>query len=203
MKNTLLIVWNALLTVAIAFLLFHVLREEGEKHDSNTTQKPGAPSDSASAFRIAYVNLDSLESHYTLFAKKKKELDGKQQESEAKFNKKMADFQNDYTAAQQSAATMTESQLQATQDKLQKQQAYIQQLRDTLQSNFQNQLDKFNTEIKDSLDSFMKTYNADKRFAYVLSYSDGGDILFAKPQYDITAEAIKGMNERLKMNSSK
>ncbi|HYV93788.1 MAG TPA: OmpH family outer membrane protein [Chitinophagales bacterium] len=203
MKNTLLIVWNIVLTVAIAFLLFHVLSEEVEKQKSTTTQKPAMPSDSASAFRVAYVNIDSLENHYELFAKKKKELEGKKQQSETQFNKKMADFQNDYTAAQQSAATMTESQLQATQDKLQKQEAYLQKLQNDLQSDFQDQIEKFNTEVKDSLDSFMKTYNADKRFAYILSYTDGGDILFAQPEYDITADAIKGMNERLKKKGSK
>ncbi len=155
-------------------------------------------SDSATSLCIAYVKIDTLEAHYELFIQKKKELDAKQQQAEALLNKKMDAFQNDYTAAQQQAATMTQLQLEAIQEKLQKEQADIQQSQTSLQTEFQNQIEKFNHQLKDSLDSFLKTYNADKRFAYVLSYSDASDILFAQPQYDITDDAVKGMNERLK-----
>ena len=198
MKNTVLIVWNVVLTVIVAFLIFHVLSEENGKKDPGSEKKPSLLSDTASNIRIAYVNIDSLENHYELYKQKKKELEKKQQQSEALLNKKMDAFQNDYTAAQQSASTMTETQLQTTQEKLQRQQAEIQQLQNSLQTDFQNQLDQFNHQLKDSLDSFMKTYNADKQFSYVLSYTDGGDILFAEPRFDITDDAIKGMNERLK-----
>jgi len=154
--------------------------------------------DSTGSIRIAYVNIDSLENHYELYEQRKKELEKKQQQSEALLNKKIDAFQKDYAAAQQSATTMTESQLQSMQEKLQKQQADIQQLQSSLQTDFQNQLEQSNKQLKDSLDSFIKTYNADKRFTYILSYSDGGDILFAEPGLDITEDAIKGLNEKLR-----
>ncbi len=199
MRNNLLIVWNLLLTATVAFLFFYAfnLKSQTNSKEMAAAPKAAAASDTASQLRIAYVNIDSLEKNYKLFAQKKKELEGKQQQSEAILNKKIATFQTDYSAAQQQAATMTQSQLQSVQDKLQKEQADIQQLQSTLQSDFQNQLDKFNVQLKDSLDSFLKTYNADKKYTYVLSFSQGSDILFAQPQFDITAEAVKGMNLRM------
>lgn len=198
MKNTVLIVWNVVLTAMVAFLLFHVLSEEQGKKDPAFEKKSSVISDSSGSIRIAYVNIDSLQAHYELYEQRKKELEKKQQQSEALLSKKIDALQNDYTAAQQSAATMTEAQLQATQEKLQRQQAEIQQLQTSLQTDFQKQLDQSNKQLKDSLDSFIKNYNADKRFTYILSYSDGGDILFAQPQFDVTEDAIKGLNERLK-----
>ncbi|MEO5674503.1 MAG: OmpH family outer membrane protein [Chitinophagales bacterium] len=202
MKNTVLIVWNLVLTAIIAFLFFYVFAEKKERAENDEKKNLSgnaaeAHADSSNELRIAYVNVDSLENNYALFASKKKELEAKQQQSEAVLNKKVTAFQNDYTSAQQQAATMTETQLQAIQEKLQKQQAEIQQLQTALQADFQNQLEKFNIELKDSLDSYLKTYNSDNRFTYVLSYSAGSDILYAQPQFDITADAVKGMNERL------
>ncbi len=189
-----------MLTAILAFLFFYIFNQKNQATDNKNTataSKTVAVSDSTGPLRIAYVNIDSLEKNYQLFAQKKKELEGKQQQSEAILNKKIAAFQTDYTAAQQQAPTMTQAQLQGIQDKLQKEQADIQQLQSTLQTDFQNQLDKFNVQLKDSLDSFLKIYNADKRFNYVLSYSQGSDILFAQPSFDITADAVKGMNEQL------
>lgn len=197
MKNTGLIIWNVVLTAIVAFLVIHIYREGKGTQDPASENSP-VVSDTTGMLRIAYVNIDSLEKHYELYDQRKKELQKKQQESEAKLNRKIDAFQNEYTAATQSAATMTESQLQATQEKLQKQQAEIQELQNALQTDFQNDLDQSNRQLQDSLNSFIKTYNADKRFSYILSYTEGGDILFAQPGFDITADAIKGLNERLK-----
>lgn len=205
MKNAALIVWNVVLTIAVAFLLFQKFSTSGSgftktgaDHMNSNESDSNSINGSNEALRIAYVNIDSLQAHYGLYEEKKKELERKQQQSEASLNKMIDDFQNEYAAAQQSAATMTESQLQAIKDKLQKKQADIQQKQSALQSEFQGQLEQANTQLKDSLDSFMKRYNADKKFTYVLSYTDGGDILFAEPQFDITADAIKGMNAMIK-----
>ncbi len=54
---------------------------------------------------------------------------------------------------------------------------------------------KFNLELNAKLDSFLTDYNADKRFAYILSYSKGGSILYKDSMYNITSDVVKGMNE--------
>src|SRR5436190_21940263 len=106
MKNTVLIIWNVVLTAFAIFILIHILSERGEhekKNEGKPSEKVAATIDSTSNIRIAYVNIDTLEDHYELFAQKKKELEAKQKQSEDLLNKKMDDFQNDYTAAQQAA----------------------------------------------------------------------------------------------------
>jgi outer membrane protein len=201
MKNTALIVWNVVLTLAVVFLLFQKFSAAGSGSTRAATDHKNyndSANGSNEALRIAYVNIDTLQAHYGLYEEKKKELEKKQQQSEAQLNKMIDDFQNDYTAAQQAAATMTESQLQATQEKFQKKQAEIQQKQGALQSAFQSDLEQANRQLKDSLDSFIKRYNEDKKFSYVLSFTDGGDILFGQPRFDITDDAIKGMNAMIK-----
>jgi len=192
-----LIIWNVLLTAALAYLFF-THHESGEKVISHAGISDSLKSNTAVTGSIAYVNIDSLEVNYELFSQKKKEMEGKQKQSEDLFNKKMGEFQNDYAAAQQSASTMTQSQLEETQQKLQQKQMEIQQLQDKLQTDFQKQLEAINKQLEDSLDSYVKHYNAGKQFTYIFSYTSGGTILYGEPAFDITKEVVAGMNARLK-----
>ncbi|MFI5134329.1 MAG: OmpH family outer membrane protein [Chitinophagales bacterium] len=192
-----LIIWNVVLTAGLAYLIFMKSGAAG-KESAGMNASAKMKKDSVQAGTIAFVNMDTLENHYELFAQKKKEMQQKQNDAEDLLNKKMSDFQNDYTAAQQSASTMTQSQLDATQQKLQQKQSDIQQLQDKLQTDFQKQLQDINEELQDSLDSFIKNYNADKHFSYILSYTSGGSILYGEPGLDITKDVIDGMNSRMK-----
>ena len=73
------------------------------------------------------------------------------------------------------------------------------QLREqSLTSQLLKEQEEFNTKLKKDLDSFLKEYNKDKKFDYILSYSSlgGSQILLANPTYNITDDVIKGMNER-------
>jgi outer membrane protein len=183
----------------VGIILFHIFSEhhDNENHETTSGSVIVQAADSA-GIRIAFINIDTLESRYDLFSQKKKELTDKQKQAEALFEKKSKAFQDDYATAQKEAASMTEAQMKLTEEKLQAKQEELQQLQDALQSDFQNQLDQFNKQLKDSLDSFLKDYNADKRYTYVLSMIDGGQILYASPQVDITQDAIIGLNDRLK-----
>ncbi|MEO6167030.1 MAG: OmpH family outer membrane protein [Chitinophagales bacterium] len=198
MKSSLLIAWNVVLTVITAALLFI----QFGKSAPSGTDAPTAPiattgGDAATDTRVATINIDSMQNSYTLFVNKKKELEQKQKQMEATLERKGKDLQTDYATAQQQASTMTQQQLGETEQRLQKKQADIQQLQNQLSGDLQNQHDQFNKELKDSLDSFLKDYNASNKYTVILSIVEGGQVLYAEPQYDITGDAITGMNARL------
>lgn len=197
MKNTFLLVWNIVLTAVVGYLLFQIT---GNKHSIDVQGKinDSTGTDSSGALRIAYLNIDTLQNNYTLFVDKRKELEAKQKQIEALLDKKTKDLQAEYIAAQKSAQYMTSDQLKETDQKLVAKQQEIEKLQNELSDDFQNQLDEFNKQLKDSLDSFIKDYNAEKKYTYVLSMSEGGFILFAETAHDITTDAINGMNARLK-----
>jgi len=192
-----IIIWNGLLTAGLVYLIFTKISSPA-KESTGMAGSEKMKRDSVQPGAIAFVNIDTLENRYELFAQKKKLMEQKQNESQDLLNKKMTDFQNDYTAAQQSASTMTQSQLEETQQKLQQKQSDIQDLQDKLQNDFQKQLQDINQELQDSLDSFLKGYNADKHFSYILSFTSGGTVLYGEPAFDITKDVTDGMNARLK-----
>ena len=56
---------------------------------------------------------------------------------------------------------------------------------------------KFNEALRDSLQHFLKDYNADKKFDLILSKA-GDNILLGAQRLDITQDVINGLNKRYK-----
>ena len=199
MKSSLLIAWNIVLTVITAALLFIQLGRTPQAEPSAQPEAAaGTGQELTSAVRIATINIDSMQNNYALFVNKKKELEQKQKQMENTLERKGKELQADYAAAQQQAPTMTQQQLGETEQRLQQKQADIQQLQTQLAADLQNQLEQFNKELKDSLDSFLEEYNTTNKYTIILSVVEGGQVLYSEKQYDITADAIAGMNGRLK-----
>jgi outer membrane protein len=197
MKSSLLIAWNIVLTVILVALLLIQLGKKSGNGSKESNEPIILNNKEEGDLRVAVINIDSMQNNYSLFVDKKKELENKQQQMEATLDKKMKDLQAEYTAAQQASTTMTQQQLQETEQRLQKKQADIQKLQTQLTTDLQTQLTQFNQQLKDSLDSFLEDYNASNKYTMILSIVEGGQVLYAEPQYDITVDAIKWMNERI------
>ena len=56
---------------------------------------------------------------------------------------------------------------------------------------------KYNEEMRDSIQNFLKQYNKTKKYDFIMSKA-GDNILLANPKYDITNEVVKGLNKRYK-----
>jgi outer membrane protein len=192
MKN-ISIVLNVILFVLIGVLFYLHFSGAG---------KPGAPavasvSDSGTSapVRIAYVNIDSLELHYSYFQVKKEELTKKQTSIQQDLAGRAKELRDEVAALQKKAPTMTQAQGEAAQKKIMEKQQALQQREQSLGQDFQADQQRFNAELHSRLDNFLKKYNQDKGYTYILSYSDGAsDILYKEPSNDITEDVIQGLN---------
>lgn len=153
-----------------------------------------------SGMRVAYVDIDTLESHYTYFKAKKEEFETRQKQIDAELEKMANSLQNDYVALQKKAQAgqMTEAEGEAAQQSLMKRQQEIEMKRQNLGTKYLKDQEDFNKELHDDLYSYIEEYNADKGYDYILSYSKDGSILYANDAYNITDDIISGMNERKK-----
>ena len=82
---------------------------------------------------------------------------------------------------------------------LAKQQQDLQALNDRLMNDFAAEQAKYNTEMRDSIQAFLKEYNKSKKFDYIISKA-GDNILAANAKYDITKDVVNGLNKRYKQN---
>ncbi|NSL90352.1 OmpH family outer membrane protein [Chitinophaga solisilvae] len=171
----------------------------GNKGGSNapaTTPAAGSNAPAAASFKIAYVDLDSLEAHFEYFKEKKSQLEQKQQVMDNQLKGKARALQSEYQDLQRKASTLTQEQGEAAQRSLMAKQQQLEQEAQNMRAEYTTAETKFNEELQKRLDDFLKTYNADKRFAYIFSYRTGvSNILYRDPAYDVTADVIKGMNE--------
>jgi outer membrane protein len=191
----------ALVLSSLAFI--GVLILFGLHFSSNkNTGKPGsvgmsAQSGPAPAGRLAYVNVDSLEAHYEYLKTKKDEFGKRQSAMEAELQRSGQQLQNQAAAFQQKvqAGGMSQTEGEAQQRKLYQMQQSLETRRQALTEQFLKEQDAFNKEIHDRLDKFLEEYNKDKHYDFILSYTQGSNIMYADKRLDITRDVIKGMNE--------
>ena len=184
------------ITAATA-LFFTSCNKSNPKMDDEPVQASQVP---ASGIKIAYVEVDSLMSQYkfckdyTLILQKKSNnarntlnQKGKQlQAAAANFQQKLQN--NGFTSREQA---------ESVQAALQRQEQDLQELQARLGSELDAETMKYNTALRDSLQNFLKVYNKDKKFDYILSKA-GDNILYANKRYDITKDVINGLNKRYK-----
>lgn len=148
-----------------------------------------------SQFRIAYVDLDSLEAHYDYFKEKKIELEKRQQVIDNELRGNETALRNEYADLQRRAATLTQTEGEAAQRSILQKQQQLELKAQNLRSQYAEQEAKFSEELQKQLNSFLKSFNADKKYAYIFSYRmSATNILYKDEAYDITAEVIKGIN---------
>ena len=156
----------------------------------------------AGGLRIAYVEIDTLMSQYefckdyTILMNKKGEniratLAGKERALQAK----AAEMQKKYETNQ----FTTKEQVEQAQMALAKQQQDLQALNDRLSNDFAAEQMKYNNEMRDSIQAFLKEYNKAKKFDYIISKA-GDNILIANAKYDITKDVVNGLNKRYKQS---
>lgn len=184
--------------MAAALVLLASCGNKAAEDESKTDAKAEAAPNTG--LRIAFVEVDSLMSQYQ-FCKDYSEV---MSQEYANIQKTLAEKQR--TLEQHAAAVQKkyESNGYTTRDELERAQASINneqqnlaQLSDRLSNQFAESQAAYNEEMRDSIQAFLKAYNKDHKYDYILS-KGGDNMLYANPAYDITDDVIKGLNKRYK-----
>ncbi|SFN44550.1 periplasmic chaperone for outer membrane proteins Skp [Chitinophaga sp. YR627] len=206
MRTTKQFVKSGLLAVLTAgtFIACQQTKNEGTGSPAAAAKDGGAASNSG--FIIAYVDIDTVEAHYDYFKVKKAELEKKQQAIDNELNANARALQNEAADFQRrvNANSVTQAEGEATQRALYGKQQQLEGKAQNMRSEYAEQENKFNEELQKRLNDFLAKYNADKRYAYILSYRTGAsNVLYKDDKYDITTEVIKGLNDASKEASEK
>ena len=194
MKNISLVL-SSLAIIGVIGLF--VLRSKG---DAKTVGGDNAMtiSPAATAGKIAYVDIDSLEANYEYLKTKKEVFKNRQQQAENELERSAQQMQNEANdiQAKMQAGTLTKSEYEAAQKRFEQMQQSLATRKQALTDQLMKEQDDFNKDLKSKLDSFLADYNKDRHYDYILSYGNGGSILYSNKGLDITKDVIKGMNAR-------
>ena len=153
---------------------------------------------------IRYIDGDSLMAHYNLskdfreaYMSALSKIDGARQARGNEIQRLAASIQEKV----QNNGYLSEASYKADMQKLEKMQADAENYLITLSRNADSELAQQQQQITDSVDSFIRDYNASRGYDAILYKASG---IYFNPALDITSEIIEGLNARYnKVNTSK
>jgi outer membrane protein len=199
-KNLPLIL-SSVACLGVAVLFFMTLSKGGA---TPVTDKTGMADEAVAAggIPVAYVNSDSLLTNYKLLDEMRKSLESKKGSAEkqlqgrgAKLEEEMGSFQR-----RAQAGLLSNNEMKSGQEALLQKRDELMAYEKQLTTGLMEEEKIMNVRLYDSLMSYLKEYNKDNRYKYILNYSKGGAFFMADEKLDITNEVVKGMNARYDAN---
>lgn len=163
---------------------------------SATPTSAATPADGATTINIRYIDGDSVLAHYQ-FAKDLQDATMRAvQRIDNARNSKGSEIQKFAASIEQKARSngyLNEASYNADMQKLQKMQQDAENYLANLSRNADNELGQQQIQLNDSIEKFIKEYNATRKYDAIL-YKNAG--VYFNPALDITNEVIEGLNAR-------
>lgn len=148
---------------------------------------------------IAYVNTDSLLLNYQLAKESNEVLMKKEEDARLELNQKARQLQNEMAEFQrklENNAFLSRERAEQEQQRLIKKEEDLQQRNAKLSQELMEAQQKVGEELRDSIYSYLKEFNKERKFEMILSNTSNDNILIANSAYDITREVTDGLNKR-------
>lgn len=161
---------------------------------AKTTAKEAAKAGQLPNYR--YVDIDTVLSKYNLAKDYNEEMTRKQTQMENELKTHQTSLQNKANAIQQKMQNngyTSEASYKADSDQLAAMQNNAQKKMGELETKFQNDAMKAQQTVQDSIDAFIKDYNATRGYDAILFKNA---TLYINPALDITDEVVEGLNAR-------
>ncbi|MBX2931438.1 MAG: OmpH family outer membrane protein [Chitinophagaceae bacterium] len=194
MKNFTTIL-TIVLAIAVAVLFYlHFSTKTASSIINNSSNDSTA---SNSNFKIAYFEMDSLENQYEYLKDVRNSLRALEQKKGNELNQLRNAGHAKILEYQKRGNSMTEQEIAQANEELMKMDNELKTQEQIKAQELQDESIKKIQEVKKTIEDFLKEYNEDKNFSYILSSS--ADIIYLKDTaYDITKDLIQGLNETYK-----
>ncbi len=196
MKNISLI-FNVVLTIAVIVLFVLVLGKKNNEAPAGFSKS----GDSTVTFTlpIAYINIDSLLLNYQFAKESNESLIKKAEDSRLDLNVRGRQLQNEMAEFQrklENNAFLSRERAEQEQTRLIRKQQDLQQLDNRLSQELMEAQQVMSEQLRDTINTFLKWYNRDKKYEFILSNTSNDNILLSGEGYDITKEVVDMLNER-------
>ncbi len=204
-KNLLIGVSTGVVAIVIFVLLLFFgdqPRAEGQSVEADliaTTTDVKTSEVSNEVYDIAYIQTDSLLANYVFAKEANEKLLRQSEQARTQLQRKAQALQNDMVEFQkklQTGSFLSQERAEAERDRILAEQRKLDQLDQKLSQDFLDERNRLNEQFKDSIDQFLKIFNADKRYKLILSNTMNDNVLYAAEGLDITADVVKELNRR-------
>jgi outer membrane protein len=197
MKNF-LIVSNIILLLLVGILYYLYFK-------STKKEVPPAESLRVSAVhpgnKVAYIDLDSLQSNYEYYKKIKGEFERKQIASNDEIANMQKRYQTRAMQLQQKGPGMNQQEQESAMKEINQMQQDLQAKKQSLDNELFNYNSKMKEDVLTRIQNFLKEYNKNGRYDYIFSY-EPGFMFYKDTSLNITKDVITGLNELYAKNKN-
>lgn len=191
MNRNFLLVFNIVLLILVG-ILFYLHFSSGT--NKTPAAQPVVKNTASGDFRIAYFDMDSIENNYEYLKDVRNQLKTKEQALTAELNQMKNGYFQEVNNFNKQAQGMSQEQAGTVQQQLLQKQKRIQEREQAMGLDMQDATFKKMQEVNKRIEEFLKEYNSNKGYSYILAYQPG-TIYYKDVRYDITADVLKGLNE--------
>jgi outer membrane protein len=187
----------SILSLVLIGVLFYL--HFSSKSTVKTTSVP-ANNSKTGDFRIAYFDIDSLQTHFDYFKKVSGEMKARENAMTVELRTLENSYQKKIKEWQDRGANMTQAEGEAAQREYAQMQQRYQKRQMDLEQELQKQKVDLMTDLRKKVEDYLKEYNKEKGYAFILSYEPGFMLYYKDTLYDVTNEVITGLNKKYKAN---
>lgn len=149
-------------------------------------------------FRIAYFDIDSLQTHFEYFKKVSGEMKARENAMTVELRTLENSYQKKIKEWQDRGANMTQAEGEAAQREYAQMQQRYQKRQMDLEQELQKQKVDLMTDLRKKVEDYLKEYNSQKGYAFILSYEPGFMLYYKDTLYDVTSDIVVGLNKKYK-----
>jgi len=157
--------------------------------------QPAAVENTEKGIRLAYVRIDSMQSQYNYFQELADELRAEEEEIVADLQKRQITLQENIALYQQEAPKMTQSQRNANEADLMRVQQQYMQIEQAAQEQLLSKQADLANMLKADMDKAIDVLKDELNLDFILLYEEGGQIIYANTEFDITERMVNMLNE--------
>jgi outer membrane protein len=145
--------------------------------------------------RLAYVRIDSLQSQYHYFQELVLELQAEEAEIVTELQRRQQSLQENIELYQQEAPKMTARQREINEADLRRVQQQYMAIEQGAQERLMVKQNALTTQMREDMNGAIEVLKNELNLDFILLYEEGGQIIFANTEYDITERMVTMLNE--------
>lgn len=158
-------------------------------------QQPATNVSTEQGIRLAYVRIDSMQSQYLYFQELVTELQAEEEEIITELQRRQQSLQENIALYQQEAPKMTPRQREANEADLMRVQQQYMAIEQAAQQKLAQKQSDLTAQLRKDMDKAIEVLKDDLNLDFILLYEEGGQIIYANTNYDITEQMVTLLNE--------
>ena len=148
-----------------------------------------------SGIRLAYIRIDSLQSQYKYFEELAMELIAEEKEIIEDLQRRQQSLQENIQLFQQEAPKMNQRQREANESDLMRVQQQYMQVEQAAQAQLMKKQQDLTQMMRKDMDKAIIVLKDELNLDFILLYEEGGQIIYANADFDITERMVTMLNE--------